>query len=78
MMTSNQLDFHYNGTNDFGLGFDIVTKKGANFGPREEELFLGAGITELRLADPKAKLVCLIMTQHTPTRMVILQIRSQI
>jgi CubicO group peptidase (beta-lactamase class C family) len=67
MMTSNQLDFHYNGTNDFGLGFDIVTEKSANLGPRNKGTFSWGGYYGTTYwADPKAKLVCLIMTQHTP------------
>lgn len=67
MMTSNQLDFHYNGTNDFGLGFDIVTEKTANLGPRNKGSFSWGGYYGTTYwADPKAKLVCLIMTQHTP------------
>ena len=67
MMTSNQLDFHYNGTNDFGLGFEIVTDKGANLGPRNKGSFSWGGYYGTNYwADPKAKLVCLIMTQQTP------------
>jgi CubicO group peptidase (beta-lactamase class C family) len=67
MMTSNQLDFHYNGTNDFGLGFDIVTEKSSNLGPRNKGTFSWGGYYGTTYwADPKAKLVCLIMTQHTP------------
>lgn len=67
MMTSNQLDFHYNGTNDFGLGFEIVTEKSANLGPRNKGSFSWGGYYGTTYwADPKAKLVCLIMTQHTP------------
>jgi len=67
MMTSNQLDFHYNGTNNFGLGFDIVTEKGANLGPRNKGTFSWGGYYGTTYwADPRAKLVCLIMTQHTP------------
>ena len=67
MMTSNQLDFHYNGTNDFGLGFEIVTDKGANLGPRNKGSFSWGGYYGTTYwADPRAKLVCLIMTQQTP------------
>jgi CubicO group peptidase (beta-lactamase class C family) len=67
MMTSNQLDFHYNGTNDFGLGFDIVTEKSGNLGPRNKGTFSWGGYYGTTYwADRKAKLVCLIMTQHTP------------
>lgn len=67
MITSNQLDFHYNGTNDFGLGFDIVTEKGGNLGPRNKGTFSWGGYYGTTYwADPKAKLICLIMTQQTP------------
>jgi CubicO group peptidase (beta-lactamase class C family) len=67
MMTSNQLDFRYNGTNDFGLGFDIVTEKGASISPRNKGSFSWGGYYGTTYwADPKAKMVCLIMTQHTP------------
>jgi len=67
MITSNQLDFHINGSNDFGLGFEIVTEKGANLGPKNKGSFSWGGYYGTTYwADPKAKLVCLIMTQHTP------------
>jgi CubicO group peptidase (beta-lactamase class C family) len=67
MITSNQLDFHYNGTNDFGLGFEIVTDKGANLGPRSKGSFAWGGYYGTTYwADPKEKLICLIMTQQTP------------
>ena len=41
MITSNQLDFHFNGTDDFGLGFEIVTDKGAANGPRSKGVSRG-------------------------------------
>lgn len=67
MITSNQLDFHFNGTDDFGLGFSIVTKKSANQGPRNQGTFGWGGYYGTTYwVDPKEKLVCLIMTQHTP------------
>jgi CubicO group peptidase (beta-lactamase class C family) len=67
LITSNQLDFRFNGTNDFGLGFEIVTEKAANLGPRNKGSFAWGGYYGTTYwADPKAKLVCLIMTQHTP------------
>ena len=67
LMTSNQLDFRYNGTNDFGLGFDIVTERGASISPRNKGTFSWGGYYGTTYwADPKAKMVCLIMTQHTP------------
>src|SRR4029078_9460876 len=67
MMTSPQLDFKYNGTNDFGLGFDILSEKSGNQGPRNKGTFSWGGYFGTTYwADPKARLVCLIMTQHTP------------
>lgn len=67
MMTSNQLDFHFNGTDDFGLGFEIVTDKGAANAPRSKGSFSWGGYYGTAYwADPKEKLVCLIMTQHNP------------
>ncbi len=67
MMTSSQLDFRYNGTDDFGLGFDIVTEKGSHLGPRNIGSFSWGGYFGTTYwADPKEKLVCLIMTQQTP------------
>lgn len=67
MITSNQLDFHYNGTDDFGLGFDIVTEKGANLGPRNKGSYSWGGYYGTTYwVDPREHMVCLIMTQHTP------------
>jgi len=67
LITSGQLDSRYNGTNDFGLGFEIVTEKGANIGPKNKGSFSWGGYYGTNYwADPKAKLVCLIMTQQTP------------
>ena len=67
IMTSNQLDFHFNGTDDFGLGFEIVSDKAANLGPKNKGSFSWGGYYGTTYwADPKAKMVCLIMTQHTP------------
>jgi len=62
-----QLGFHYNDTNDFRLGFEIVTEKGANLGPKNKGSFSWGGYYGTNYwADPKAKPVCLIMTQQTP------------
>jgi CubicO group peptidase (beta-lactamase class C family) len=67
MITSNQLDFHYDGVNDFGLGFEIVTEKSANLSPQNTGTFSWGGYYGTTYwADPKAKMVCLIMMQHTP------------
>ncbi|HNP21411.1 MAG TPA: serine hydrolase domain-containing protein [Panacibacter sp.] len=67
MITSNQLDFHFNGTDDFGLGFEIVTDKGAANGPRSKGSFSWGGYYGTSYwADPKENLVCLIMSQQNP------------
>jgi CubicO group peptidase (beta-lactamase class C family) len=67
MMTSNQLDFHFNGTDDFGLGFEITTEKSAHSGPKNTGSFAWGGyFGTIYWADPKEKMVCLIMTQQTP------------
>ncbi len=66
-MTSNQLDFQFNGVNDFGLSFEIVSEKGSDRGPRNKGTFAWGGYWGTAYwADPKAHLVCLIMTQQTP------------
>ena len=67
MMISGQLDFMFNGTNNFGLGFEIVTPKGAALSPRNVGSFSWGGYFGTTYwADPKENLICLIMTQHTP------------
>ena len=67
LMTSNQLDFTYNGADNFGLGFGITTTKSANRNPRNEGAFNWGGYYGTTYwADPKAHLVCLIMTQQSP------------
>jgi len=67
MMLSGQLDFMFDGTNNFGLGFEIVTPKGAALGPRNVGSFAWGGYYGTTYwADPKENLVCLIMTQQNP------------
>jgi CubicO group peptidase (beta-lactamase class C family) len=67
MMTSNQLDFAYNGVDSFGLGFGLTSKKSAAKNARSEGSFAWGGYYGTTYwADPKRNLVCLIMTQHTP------------
>lgn len=67
MMTSNQLSFHFNETDDFGLGFSIVNELGAARGPRSEGSFAWGGYFGTTYwADPKERMVCLIMTQQIP------------
>ena len=68
MMTHGQLDFLFDGTNNFGLGFEIITEKGATKGPWSEGSFLWGGFFGTTYwADPKEKLVCLFMTQQAPS-----------
>jgi CubicO group peptidase (beta-lactamase class C family) len=67
MMTSGQLDFLYNGVDNFGLGFGITSSKSAARAARSEGSFSWGGYYGTTYwADPKEHLVCLIMTQHTP------------
>jgi CubicO group peptidase (beta-lactamase class C family) len=67
LMTSPQLDFLYNGNDNFGLGFAITSAKSAARNARNEGSFAWGGYYGTTYwADPKAHLVCLIMTQHTP------------
>ena len=67
MMISNQLDFKFNGVSDFGLSFEIVSDKGAAKAPKNKGSFAWGGFWGTTYwADPKAHLVCLIMTQQTP------------
>jgi CubicO group peptidase (beta-lactamase class C family) len=67
MMISNQLDFKFDGVNDFGLSFAIVSDKGAAGGMRNKGSFAWGGFWGTTYwADPKAHLICLIMTQQVP------------
>lgn len=67
MMTCEQINIPFDGTNDFGLGFGVVSKKGAAVGPWNEGTFLWGGYFGTTYwVDPKEKLVCLFMTQQTP------------
>jgi CubicO group peptidase (beta-lactamase class C family) len=67
MMTSNQTKEGLFGDDYFGLGFSIVSAKGAAKGPRNEGSFAWGGYYGTTYwADPKAKMVCLFLTQHTP------------
>jgi CubicO group peptidase (beta-lactamase class C family) len=67
MMTSNQLDFSYDGTDGFGLGFAIVSEKGAARGPQSEGTFAWGGFFGSQYwADPKEHLIGIIFTQQTP------------
>lgn len=68
LMTSGQLDFTINGNgNNFGLGFEITSAKAASRLPRNEGSFSWGGYYGTTYwADPKAHLVCLLMTQQSP------------
>jgi CubicO group peptidase (beta-lactamase class C family) len=67
LMTSGQLDFLYNGNDNFGLGFAITSAKSALRNARNEGSFSWGGYYGTTYwADPKEHLVCLILTQHTP------------
>jgi CubicO group peptidase (beta-lactamase class C family) len=64
IMTSNQLGRLYNDQNGFGLGFEVT---GSPRGPRNEGSFSWGGFFGTTYwVDPKAKLVCLFMTQQQP------------
>jgi CubicO group peptidase (beta-lactamase class C family) len=67
LMLSPQLDFKFEGLNDFGLGFALTSEKAANLNARNKGSFSWGGYYGTTYwADPKEKLICLIMTQHTP------------
>jgi CubicO group peptidase (beta-lactamase class C family) len=67
MILSKQLDYAFDGVNNFGLGFEIVSDKGASNGPRSKGSFAWGGFFGTTYwADPKEHLVALILTQQTP------------
>ncbi len=67
MITSGQLDPGMFGDDYMGLGFGITSERSAAKGPRNAGSFEWGGYYgTIYWADPKAKLVCLFMTQHTP------------
>lgn len=67
LMTTSQLDFTYNDVDRFGLGFSLTSEKSAKLNPRNVGSFSWGGYLGTSYwVDPKASLVCLIMTQHTP------------
>jgi len=67
MMTSGQLSFLYNGSDNFGLGFGITSQRSAAREVRNEGSFSWGGFFGTTYwADPRAHLVCLIMTQQAP------------
>jgi CubicO group peptidase (beta-lactamase class C family) len=67
LMTSGQLNAGMFGDDNFGLGFEITSEKSAARTSRNVGSFSWGGYYGTTYwADPKAHLVCLIMTQHTP------------
>ncbi|MEO8765723.1 MAG: serine hydrolase domain-containing protein [Ginsengibacter sp.] len=66
LMRSGQIEGLYS-PNDFGLGFEIVTPKGAALDSKNVGSFgWGGYFGTTYWADPKENLVCLIMTQLNP------------
>jgi CubicO group peptidase (beta-lactamase class C family) len=67
LMTSPQLDFNYSGSDNFGLGFGLTSAKSANRNLKNEGTYGWGGYYGTNYwVDPKAHLVVLIYTQHTP------------
>jgi CubicO group peptidase (beta-lactamase class C family) len=67
LMTSGQLSFLYNGADNMGLGFGLTSALSAARGVRNEGSFgWGGYFGTVDWADPKTRLVCLIMTQQNP------------
>jgi CubicO group peptidase (beta-lactamase class C family) len=67
MMLHPQLDFPFNGKDDFGLGFEITSDKSSADGSRNKGSFSWGGyFGTIYWADPKENLICLVMTQQTP------------
>lgn len=67
MMTMNQIGDIQFGDNKFGLGFGITTAKGSARTPVPEGAFEWGGyFSTTYWADPKEKIIGLIMTQHSP------------
>jgi len=67
LMRSGQLSFLFNGMDNFGLGFEITSEYSAARGVRNVGTFSWGGyFGTTGWADPKAKLVCLVMTQQSP------------
>ncbi len=74
LMTSGQLPFLYDGQDNFGLGFGITSERSAARKVRNEGTFAWGGYFGTTYwADPKAKMICLIMTQLTPNSHVDLE-----
>lgn len=67
LMISPQLAPGLMGNDNFGLGFSLTSEKSAELKPRNKGSFSWGGYYGTTYwADPKEKLIVLIMTQHTP------------
>jgi CubicO group peptidase (beta-lactamase class C family) len=67
MMISGQLAPNVFGDDNFGLGFAITSEKTAARLPRNKDSFAWGGYYGTTYwADPKAHLICLILTQQNP------------
>ena len=67
LMLSPQLADNLFGDDNFSLGFALTSKKSANLNMRSEGSFAWGGYYGTTYwADPKEKMICLIMTQQTP------------
>jgi CubicO group peptidase (beta-lactamase class C family) len=67
LMLSPQLADNFYGDDNFTLGFALTSEKSANLNMRSEGSFAWGGYYGTTYwADPKEKLICLFMTQHTP------------
>jgi CubicO group peptidase (beta-lactamase class C family) len=67
LMISPQLEPGLMGNDNFSLGFSITGEKSANLNMRNKGSFSWGGYYGTTYwADPKEKLIVLIMTQHTP------------
>ncbi|HEX8377789.1 MAG TPA: serine hydrolase domain-containing protein [Pedobacter sp.] len=70
LMTMNQIgELSINGSNKFGLGFEITTSRGmSNLGITEGSFAWGGYFSTTYWVDPKEKIVALIYTQQSPMR----------
>jgi CubicO group peptidase (beta-lactamase class C family) len=67
LMLSPQLADNFLGDDNFSLGFKLTTKKSANLNMLNEGSFSWGGYYGTSYwADPKEKMICLIMTQQNP------------
>jgi CubicO group peptidase (beta-lactamase class C family) len=67
LMLSPQLADNFYGDDNFTLGFALTSAKSANLRMRSKGSFAWGGYYGTTYwADPKEKLICLFMTQHTP------------